>query len=114
MSIVWAVIAATTLALILYGIVNSRMSATRRRAERERLLPSIVETFAKGARHDLRISDGSWMRNVEILGMTDPDGASPLGGWQGLLVVQMDDGRKAWLRASSIRSIVETPASHAA
>lgn len=114
MSTVWAVIAATALALIVYGIVSSKRAAVRRREEREKVLPNVEASFANGTRYEVRLSDGRCFKDVEILGLTDPEGQSPLGSWQGLLAVRLDDGRKAWLRPASIRYVVEALLPHAA
>lgn len=111
MSIFWAVVAVTALVLIVYAMVSARLTEQRRRKAREKVLPCVEEAFANDMRYDLRLADGRCFGNVEILGATAPkDGRLPFGGWEGLLVLRLDDGRKAWLRPSSIRCMAEASA----
>ena len=109
MSLVWAVIVGFILLLVVYGIVSSKLSDRRKRKARQKALPFVEETIRAGHRYDVQLSDGRRFPGVEILGTSDPmDGQSPLGGWEGLLVLRLENGKKAYVRQTSVRCVVET------
>lgn len=104
----WAVIVVVVLILVVYGIVSTKLRERRRRKAREKALPYVQDTIRVGPRYDLQLSDGRRFARVEILGTTDPqDGQFPLGGWDGLLVLRLENGKKAYVRQISVRCVVE-------
>lgn len=105
---VWAIIVTVVLLLVIYAMVSSRISARRRLKAREKALPYVDDAIRPGKRYDLQLSDGRRFNGVQILGTTDPkDGQFPLGGGEGLLVLKLDDGRKAYIRQTSVRCVIE-------
>ena len=108
MSTVWAVIVVFILVLVVYGMISSKLTDRRKRKAREKSLPYVSDTIRVGPRYDVQMSDGRRFENVEILGTNDPqDGQFPLGGWDGLLVLRLDSGKKAYVRQISVRCVVE-------
>jgi len=108
LSTIWAIIVLLVLALIVYGIISSKISERRKRKAREKALPYVDETIRVGTRYDVQMSDGRRFDNVEILGTSDPqDGHFPLGGWEGLLVLRLESGQKAYVRQHSVRCVIE-------
>jgi hypothetical protein len=108
MNTFWAVIAATILVLIIYGIIASKIETRRKRKAREKALPFVAETIRAGQRYDVQMSDGRRFDNVEVLGTNDPqEGHFPIGGWDGLLVLRLDNGKRAYVRQTAVRYVIE-------
>src|SRR4051794_33284292 len=96
---VWAVIVGAIVLLILYAFVSSKIKATRQRRAREKTLPFVAETVRTGQRYNVYMSDGRKFLAIEILGTSDPaDGQSPIGGWEGMLVLKQSTGKKVFIR----------------
>ncbi len=105
---VWAVIVGAIVLLIVYGIVSSKLTASRQRKAREKALPFVAETVRTGQRYNVYMSDGRKFLDVEILGTSDPaDGQSPIGGWEGMLVLKQSSAKKVFIRQSSVRCVEE-------
>ena len=108
MSKFWAAIVVIILVLVVYGMISSKLKERRRRKARESVLPYVTDSIRVGPRYDVQMSDGRRFENVEILGTNDPqDGQFPLGGWDGLLVLRLDNGKRAFVRQISVRCVVE-------
>jgi hypothetical protein len=105
---VWAVIVGAIVLIILYGIVSSKVRVSRQRRARERVLPFVAETVRTGQRYNVHMSDGRKFLDVEILGTSDPaDGQSPIGGWEGMLVLKQASSKKVFVRQTSVRCVEE-------
>ena len=105
---VWAVIVGTIVLLIVYGIFSSKIKASRQRKAREKVLPFVAETVRTGQRYNVYMSDGRKFLDVEILGTSDPaDGQSPIGGWEGMLVLKQATAKKVFIRQTSVRCVEE-------
>ena len=105
---VWAVVVGAIVLLIVYGIVSSKLKASRQRRAREKVLPFVTETVRTGQRYNVFMSDGRKFLDVEILGTSDPaDGQSPIGGWEGMLVLKQSSGKKVFIRQVSVRCVEE-------
>jgi hypothetical protein len=108
MSKVWAVIVSVVVVMILYGIVSSKLTAMRQRRAREKLLPYLSETIRTGQRYNVYLSDGRSFPDVELLGTNDPgSGQSPLGGWEGMLVLSRSTGKRVFVKQASVRCVEE-------
>ena len=55
------------------------------------------------------MSDGQMFDNVAIIGQIRGEN-NPFGGWDGLFVLRLPDNRRAFVRQSSVRYILETAA----
>lgn len=105
---VWPFVFGAVTLLIAFAYVKSRVSAARRRAKREKTLPYVGETVRAGARYDVHLSDGRRFEGVELVGTSDPEDRSlPIGGWEGLLVLRLESGKRAFVRLSAVRVVVE-------
>jgi hypothetical protein len=105
---VWAVIVGAIVLLILYGVVSSKLKARRQRKAREKVLPFVEETVRAGQSYNVILSDGRKFMNVNLLGTSRPEsGVSVLGDWEGLLVLQLSTGKKAYVKQSAIRCLEE-------
>ena len=108
MQTVWAIIVGAIILLIVYGIVSSKLTNRRKRLVREKALPYLSETIRPGIKYDVTLSDGRTFPRVELLGTSDPaDGPSALGGWEGMLVLKTESGKRIFARQAAIRFLVE-------
>jgi hypothetical protein len=54
------------------------------------------------------LSDGRKLLDVQFIGTSDPNsGISVLGGFEGMLVLQLPTGKRAYVRQSAVRSVEE-------
>jgi hypothetical protein len=105
---VWAAIAAIVLLLVIYGILSSKLKARRQKAAREKMLPFVNETVQVGKRYHVYLSDGRKFQEVELLGTNDPNsGLFALGGWEGMLVLKQQSGKRVFVRQASVRCVEE-------
>ena len=105
---VWAVIAVLVIALIIYGIVSSKIKARRQRAERLKQLPYVEASFQPGQHYHVHLSDGRAFRDVELLGTNDREsGEFALGGWTGMLVLKQPTGKRVFVRQGAVRCVEE-------
>lgn len=108
MQTVWAVIVGTIILLIVYGIISSKLTDRRKRIAREKALPYLSETIRPGFKYDVTLSDGRTFAGVELLGTSDPaDGHFSLGGWEGMVVLKTESGKRIFARQAAIRFLVE-------
>ncbi|MCZ8131726.1 MAG: hypothetical protein O9284_10575 [Steroidobacteraceae bacterium] len=104
----WAFVIGAVALLIAFGYVKSRVTAARRRAERQKTLPFIWGPLRGGARYDVYLSDGRLFEGVALMGTSDPEDRSlPIGDWEGLLVLGLASGKRAFVRLSEVRVVVE-------
>ena len=105
------------LATVIVGIIVYAWLATRWDKRREKQV--IAETLPEhedvrlivqaGARYEVVLSDGRRFVGVEILGVLDYEQGKPFtSGYGGtLLVLRLDNGKRAWVRQGSVRCIIE-------
>ena len=105
---VWAIIVGVILILVVYGIVSSKIKASKQRKAREKALPFVNEGIKTGQRYNAYLSDGRAFQNVELLGTNDPaSGEFAIGGWEGMLVLLQQSGKRVFVRQASIRCLEE-------
>ena len=98
MSEVWSIIVFVILLLILYGIVSSKLEKRRNTKIRSQTIPMITDYPTTDALYNLRLSDGRKFLNTLILGSIEGDAATfPFAGYNGMLVVKLESGRKAFI-----------------
>jgi flagellar biosynthesis/type III secretory pathway M-ring protein FliF/YscJ len=108
MAEVWAVIVSAILALIVYGIISSKIASRRRKRAREKVLPYVEDTVRPGKRYNVYLSDGRSFPDVELIGTNDPElGQMPIGGWEGMLVLANATGKRIFVRHASVRCVEE-------
>lgn len=108
MSEVWAVIVCVVIAMIIYGYVSSKLSARKRKKLRAETVPAISESIRKGVAYNIHLSDGRKFENVQVIGSVEnEDDAFSFAGFDGMLVLLQENGKKVFLKKPSIRYIVE-------
>ena len=80
-----------------------------REAWRERTFPEAeCRLIKEGCRYDISLSDGRTFRQAEILGTAQGKEAEFLFGYGNMLVLRLSDGRKAYVRQSCVRCMIES------
>ena len=101
-----SVIVFSTLAC--WSFQNSR-SRKREQAWREQTFPEAECSLIKeGCRYDIVLSDGRAFHQAEILGTAQGKEADFLFGYGNMLVLRLSDGRKAYVRQSCVRCMIES------
>ena len=106
----WHIIATAFLLLIIHALISSRRERKRQERLIAKALPNQADiTIRLDMRYQVRMSDGQIFNNVSIIGQIRSED-NPFGGWDGLLVLRFADNRRAFVRQSSVRCIVEMEA----
>ena len=109
--IIWQALAAAFLFLVAYALISAKRENKRQERIRTQALPAAqdaVRIYPK-MRYQIKMSDGQVFDNVFIIGQIRGED-NPFGGWDGLFVLRLPDNRRAFVRQSSVRYILETTA----
>ena len=105
---IWAVIVGVILLLIVYGLASSKLKAHRLRKAREKYLPFVEDNVRPGVQYNVYSSNGQKFLDVELIGASDAEiGQFVMGGWSGMLILKRKDGKRIFIRQSSVRCIEE-------
>ncbi len=102
----WAVFASAVFVLIVWAIVMSKVKARGIRAATEKVFPRVADHIQVDRRYDIFLSHGKTLRNARFIGISrapDPNNPSlpfPLCEW---LVVEKDDGKRAYVKPMTVR-----------
>ena len=108
MSEVWAVIVGVIVLLVLYGVISSKLKAHRQRRQREKSLPFVEEGIRQGVPYNVFLSDGKKYLSVQLVGTSDTSsGQFSIGGWEGMLVLLQGNGKRIFVKQSSVRCLEE-------
>ena len=107
----WQTIASAFLLLAVYIIIAIRRENRRVEQLRAQSLPAAQDAvkIRPDMRYQIKMSDGQTFDNVAIIGQIRSED-NPFGGWDGLFVLRFADNRRAFVRQSSVRYILETEA----
>lgn len=107
--LVWAVIVGVIVLMVAYGMISSRVSAYRKRRNRESTVPITDQNLRRGSRYNVFLANGASYMDVEIVGTTDAEsGQFSLGAYDGMLVLQRANAKKVFVKQSFVRFIEET------
>ena len=105
----WQIISVIVFSTMIYLSFQNSRSRKREQAWRERTFPEAECGLIKeGRRYDITLSDGRAFRQVEILGTAQGKEAEFLFGYGSMLVLRLSDGRKAYVRQSCVRCMIES------
>ncbi|TGD71039.1 hypothetical protein E4634_19525 [Mangrovimicrobium sediminis] len=108
MEFVWPVIVSIIILMILVAWISSSLKERRKKKVRERSIPYVDENLKAGIPYSIHINDGRVFESVVILGTTEPgEGQFSFTGFDEALVLQTPEGKKVFLKMSSIRFIQE-------
>lgn len=104
----WASVVLFFIALIVYGIISSKLRDRNIRRLRRKAMPVVSESVRAGVKYDVYLSSGVKFLGVRIEGLTDaPLGQFvdfPLESW---LVLVRQDGKRVLLKPGSVRYFEE-------
>ncbi|MDO8268887.1 MAG: hypothetical protein Q7T32_13795 [Moraxellaceae bacterium] len=105
---IWAVIVTVILLMVIYAFVASKLKDRKIRMARKKSLPFVDDNVAPGIKYNIALSDGRKFHNAELVGSsTAEDGQFSFAGWEGMLVIRQETGKRVFLRQSSVRYIEE-------
>jgi len=105
---IWAIIVGVIILMVIYGYVSSKISIRRKKKARAATVPEIASSIRTGVSYNIFLSDGRSFHNALILGSVEGDDAHfSFANWEGMLVIQQENKKKAYLKKSSIRFIEE-------
>ena len=105
----WQIIGIIVFSTMIYLSFQNSRSRKREQAWRKQAFPEAECGLIKeGSRYDIILSDGRALRQVEILGTAQGKEADFLFGYGNMLVLRLSDGRKAYVRQSCVRCMIES------
>lgn len=108
MSEVWAVIVGVIVLMILYSWMSSKWKARRKRLVRASTVPYVSENLTTGKKYNVHLNDGRAFEATEIVGSSQPEeGQFSFTGWEEMLILKRDNGKRIFLKQASIRFIEE-------
>ncbi|WP_283119120.1 hypothetical protein [Neisseria elongata] len=106
---IWLIIGVIVFSTLICGSFQTCRSRKREQAWRKQTFPEAECSLIKeGCRYDIVLSDGRVFSQAEILGTTQGKEAEFLFGYGNMLVLRLSDGRKAYVRQSCVRSMIES------
>ena len=104
----WQIISTIVFSTMIYLSFQNSRSRKREQAWRKQAFPEAECCLIKeGSRYDIALSDGRAFNQAEILGTAQGKEAEFLFGYGNMLVLRLSDGRKAYVRQSCVRCIIE-------
>ena len=104
----WAIIVSIILVLIIYGIVSSRLKDRKRQKLRARTIPMITEYPTADGAYNIHLSDGRKFLDAKLIGTVEGEDASfSFAGYEGMVVIELSSGKKAFVKKSAIRYLEE-------
>ena len=105
----WPIISVIVFSTMIYLSFQNSRSRKREQAWRKQAFPEAECSLIKeGCRYDIALSDGRTFRQAEILGTAQGKEAEFLFGYGNMLVLRLSDGRKAYVRQSCVRCMIES------
>jgi hypothetical protein len=107
-SLIWAIIVGAIVLLIVYGIISSKLKTYKQRKAREKSLPFVADNFHVDVLYRIQLTDGKVFQPVKLIGTSSAaDGQFSLGGWEGMLVLMQSNGKRIFVKQSSVRCVEE-------
>ena len=105
----WLIIGVIVFSTLVCGSFQTCRSRKREQAWRERSFSEAECSLIKEChRYDIILSDGRAFHQAEILGTAQGKEAEFLFGYGSMLVLRLSDGRKAYVRQSCVRCMIES------
>ena len=105
----WQIIGVIVFSTMIYLSFQNSRSRKREQAWRKQTFPEAECSLIKeGCRYDIALSDGRTFGQAEILGTAQGKEAEFLFGYGNMLVLRLSDGRKAYVRQSCVRCMIES------
>lgn len=106
---IWAIIVSIIILIVIYSYISSKISDRKKKKLRKETVPEVSDSIKVGTHYNIRLSDGREFENVVIIGSVEnDDNAFSFAAYHGLLVFEKPNGKKVYLKTSSIRYIEES------
>jgi len=104
--LVWIV--GIIVALIIYGIVSSKLRARKLARLRREAMPVVAQSIRSGQPYNVFLNNGATFKNVKVAGLTEAPAGQfadfPLESW---LVLEHADGKRVFVKPTSVRFFEE-------
>ena len=105
MSQVWAILVGAIILLIVYGIISSKSSESERRKEKEKYGQRAEEMIHAGGKYNFQLGNGRVLAGMIFVGpMVSAEVRFDMG-WEGMIILQNDDGKKFFVKQSTVRLV---------
>ena len=105
----WLIISIIVFSTMIYLSFQNSRSRKREQIWWKQTFPEAECSLIKeGCRYDIMLSDGRAFGQAEILGTAQGKEAEFLFGYGNMLVLRLSDGRKAYVRQSCVRCMIES------
>lgn len=105
----WQIISVIVFSTMIYLSFQNSRSRKHEQAWRKQTFPEVeCRLIKEGSRYDIALSDGRAFGQAEILGTAQGEEADFLFGYGNMLVLRLSDGRKAYVRQSCVRCMIES------
>ena len=105
----WQIIGIIVFSTMIYLSFQNSRSRKREQIWWKQTFPEAECSLIKeGSCYDIALSDGHAFGQAEILGTTQGKEAEFLFGYGNMLVLRLSDGRKAYVRQSCVRCMIES------
>jgi len=105
---IWAFIVGIIVLMVIYAWISSKLKDRRKRKVRESTVPYVSENLTTGKKYNIHLNDGRIFESIEVVGTSEPEeGQFSFTGWEEMLILKRDTGKRIFLKQSSIRYIEE-------
>lgn len=105
MSQVWAILVAAIILLIVYGIISSKRSESKRMKEREKYGQRAEEMIQAGGKYNFQLGNGRLLAGMVFVGQMVSAEVRFDTGWEGMIILQDGDGKKFFVKQSTVRLV---------
>jgi hypothetical protein len=105
MSQVWAILVGAIILLIVYGIISSKLSESKRKKEKEKYGQRAEEMIRAGGKYNFLLGNGRMLAGMIFVGPMISAEAQFDTGWEGMIILRNDDGKKFFVKQSTIRLV---------
>lgn len=108
---IWQIIVIIIIALTVYVIIDNKREARQRRERNAKILPEngCIPLIRPDRLYNVVLSDGKAFCRVAVIGQMQQED-NPFCGWDGVFVLQHEDGRHVFVRQGRVRYIEEVQA----
>lgn len=107
---IWAIVVGAIVLLIIYGLISSSIQQRRLRAERERVIPSMLSSIYIGGRYNVLIKSQKPFVDVVFEGVVHNNKAGNYHFDERSFVFKRATGELIFFRQSSVRMMEEVKA----
>lgn len=107
MSQVWAILVGASILLIIYGIINSKISESKRIKAKELSRQRTEDKILPGVKYDFHLRDGKTLAGMVFVGPRGESESDNRADWEGMIAMRNESGKKVFVKRSFIRQVEE-------